>query len=71
MYALNIGRSTLRSHTSLHIRLFIFGKSPVNARNVRKFSPICQYSGCTGGFIQKRNPLYALNIGRLLSKKHT
>lgn len=56
------GTSSLRSHTSLYNRLFILGKNPVNAMNVREISPISQNSGGFGELMQVRSPIYALKV---------
>lgn len=71
MYAPNVEKSSLGSHTFSHIRLFILGKRPINAEKMRTLSPSSQYSVCNREFTLKRNPIYALNVGRPSSKRHT
>lgn len=71
MYAPNVEKSSLGSHTFSHIRLFILGKRPINAEKMRTLSPSSQYSVCNREFTLKRNPIYALNVGRPSSKRYT
>jgi hypothetical protein len=70
MSVMNVGKLSLKEHTSVHIREYTQGKNPMSVINVGKLLLITQPLGYITEFTQGRNPMNVMNVGKHSPRHH-